>query len=86
MSNTSPNLGNVITSAAIRKYVYGIYSVAALIVGGAAAYFLGIAQPIPELVTGAQAVIAYLAIPVGALALANTSTATATEYDPKHSA
>jgi hypothetical protein len=78
MTNT-PNLGNVITSGTIRKIVYGTYAVAALIVGGAAAYFLGIDQPIPELVTGAQAVVAYLAIPVGALALANTPATTTTE-------
>jgi xanthine/uracil permease len=74
MSNT-PNIGSVITSGTIRKYVYGVYAVAALIVGGAAAYFLGIDVEIPQVVIGSQAVIAYLAIPVGALALANTSSA-----------
>lgn len=67
-----PNLGRVITNPTGRRLVYGIYAVAAFIVGGVAAYFLGIGQPLPEIVVGAQAVIAYAGIPVGGLALANT--------------
>jgi len=72
MSNTAPNLGAVITNSKIRKVVYAVYAVGALAVGGAAAYFLGVDLPIPEQVSGAQAVVAYLAIPIGALALVNT--------------
>lgn len=67
-----PNLGNIITSANIRKIVYGAYAISAVIVGGISAYFLGIGESIPTAVIGAQAVIAYLGIPVGGLALANT--------------
>lgn len=70
----TPNLGAVISNPTARKAVYGGYAVAAVIVGGVAAYFLGIQTPIPEPVIGAQAVIAYLGIPVGGLALANTTT------------
>lgn len=69
---STPNLGNVVESPTARKVIYGVYAVAAVVVGGIAAYFLGVQDPIPEQVIGAQAVIAYLAIPVGGLALANT--------------
>ncbi|WP_440708837.1 hypothetical protein [Herbiconiux sp. YIM B11900] len=72
MTSTPPNLGNVIPSGIIRQTIYGVYAGSAVVVGGIAAYFLGIGSVIPEGVTGAQAVIAYLAIPIGGLALANT--------------
>lgn len=74
MSETNPpNLGTVVSNPTARRVIYGTYAVAAVVVGGIAAYFLGIQTPIPEPVIGAQAVIAYLGIPVGGLALANTS-------------
>jgi hypothetical protein len=73
-SNTPTNLGNVISNGTARKVIYGAYTVAAVVVGGIGAYFLGTGHPIPEAVVGAQAVIAYLGIPVGGLALANTGT------------
>jgi xanthine/uracil permease len=76
MSNTTPNLGNIIPSGTARRIVYGTYAVAAVIVGGIAAYFIATGHPLPEPVVGAQGVIAYLGIPVGGLALANTPTAT----------
>lgn len=69
---STPNLGNVVENTTARKVIYGAYTVAAIVIGGVAAYFLGIQSPIPQEVIGAQAVIAYLAIPVGGLALANT--------------
>lgn len=73
MTHTAPpNLGNIIPSGTARKVVYGAYVVVAVVVGGVSAYFLGIGQSLPEIVTGAQAVVAYLGIPVGGLALANT--------------
>ena len=68
-----PNLGRVITNPTARKVVYGIYAVGAFVVGGVAAYYLGIGQPLPEVVVGAQAVAAYAGIGIGALAAANTS-------------
>jgi hypothetical protein len=78
MSNTAPpNLGNIIASPGARKVIYGTYALAAIVVGGVAAYFLGIGDPLPEVVVGAQAVVAYLGIPVGGLALANTPPAPA---------
>ena len=69
---STPNLGNVVENSTARKVIYGAYTVAAIVIGGVAAYFHGIQTPIPQEVIGAQAVIAYLAIPVGGLALANT--------------
>ncbi|MGV8912252.1 MAG: hypothetical protein ACOH14_06490 [Rhodoglobus sp.] len=72
MNTATPDLGAVVTNAKVRKIIYGVYAVGALAVGGAAAYFLGVELPIPEQVSGAQAVVAYLAIPIGALALMNT--------------
>lgn len=75
--NAGPNLGNVIPSGTARKAIYGAYVVGAVLVGGVAAYFLGTGIPVPIEVIGAQAVVAYLAIPVGGLALANTATPTA---------
>lgn len=75
MTDTStPNLGTIIPNDTARKVVYGAYTIAAIVVGALAAYFLGIGQQLPEIVVGAQAVVAYLGIPVGGLALANTTT------------
>lgn len=77
MTHSTPNtpgLGNVVTSPVARRVIYGTYAAAGVIVGGIAAYFLGTGVGLPEPLVGAQAVIAYLAIPVGGLALANTST------------
>ena len=67
----TPDLGVVITSPKARCAVYGVYIIGALVVGGVGAYFLGIHQPIPEPVIGAQAVVAYLGIPIGGLAFVN---------------
>lgn len=69
-----PNIGRVITNPTARQVVYGVYAISALVVGGIAAYFLGIGQSVPEAIVGAQAVVAYAGIPVGALAVANTNT------------
>jgi hypothetical protein len=72
MSNpTPPDLGVVIPNSTARKIVYGAYVIAAVIVGGIAAYFIAVGQPLPQIEVGAQGVIAYLGIPVGALALVN---------------
>ena len=69
------NLGSVITSAVARKIIYGLYVVGGVFFGassvGFAAFGTGI---IPEWVTVGLAVLGYLSIPVGGLALANTGT------------
>jgi hypothetical protein len=71
-NQTNISLGTIVTSNTARKIIYGVYAVAAIAAGGAVAYYFGIGQALPTVVTGVQAVIAYLAIPVGGLALANT--------------
>lgn len=73
-----PNLGTIVPSGLARKIIYGTYTVGAIVVGGAAVYFSATGQGLPEVVVGAQAVIAYLSIPVGGLALANTPKADTT--------
>jgi len=75
VSNLTPNLGSVVTNATIRKAIYSTYVVALVIAGG-----LQVAFANPELggqpvwLTVALSVLAYLGIPVGGLALANTGT------------
>lgn len=82
MSNTTPNLGNIITNDTARKSIYGVYAVTAFGVGGVSAYFLGVGQPIPEIIIGAQAVVAYAGIGIGGLALANTSSSQPAVIEP----
>jgi hypothetical protein len=72
VSNSAPNLGNIIGNPKARKVIYGGYALAALVVGGFAAYFLSVGHNLPEWLVGAQGVVAYLGIPIGGLALANT--------------
>jgi len=73
---TTPNLGNIIASALIRKIVYGTYAVGSLVIGGIAIYDVTTFGSLPGWVGGAQAVVAYLAIPIGGLALANSPSTT----------
>jgi len=73
MSNTPPNLGNIIPSGRARKIVYAAYAGGAVVVGGIVAYFLGAGIPLTPEILGAQGVVAYVGIAVGGLALANTS-------------
>jgi hypothetical protein len=65
-------LGNIIGSAKARRIVYGVFAAAAIAVGGAEAYYLGVHEAIPRIVIGAQAVIVYLGIPTIGVAIANT--------------
>lgn len=64
------NLGNVIKNATARAVIYGAYVLFALVVGGIDV-FHGDADPswVPQL----QALVAYLAIPVGGLAAVNSN-------------
>lgn len=71
-TSNAPDLGVVVRNPKARRVVYGAYACAAFVVGGVAAYFLGIGEQLPTVVVGAQAVVAYAGIPIGALAVANT--------------
>lgn len=72
MSDTTPNLGSIIPSVLVRKIIYAGYVIASVAVGGVAVFDVasGVTE-LPAWLSGAQAVIAYLAIPIGTLALAN---------------
>lgn len=72
MSNT-PNLSSVIESTTARKTIYSIYGVVALIVAATTVGFAATQDAsIPEWLTIANAVVAFLGGPVGGLAVANT--------------
>jgi hypothetical protein len=71
---STPNLGVVITNARARRVIYGAYVIALVIAGAAQAWFAALQLAQPSALVGALAVLAYLGIPVGALALANTGT------------
>lgn len=69
------NLGSVIQNASVRKIVYGLYVIAGVFFGAASVGFAATGGGvIPEWVTVGLAVLGYLSIPVGGLALANTGT------------
>ena len=77
MSNLTPNLGSVINNATVRKAIYGVYVIALVGVGALQVAFATIDGPTPQWLTISLAVLAYLGVPVGGLALANTSNAPA---------
>lgn len=66
------NLGSVITNPLIRKIIYGAYVIAGVVLGAASAGFATLNEGIiPEWITVGLAVLGYLAIPIGGLALVN---------------
>ncbi len=75
MSTPTPDhLGTIITSAKARKAIYAAYVFAIIIIGAIQVGFAAISAGQPEWLTVAIAVAAYLGVPVGGLAAANTST------------
>ena len=72
MSLTSPDLAYVITNEKWRKGTYAGYVIALLVVGATQIAYGAISEPQPDWLTQAVAVVGYLGVPVGALALANT--------------
>jgi hypothetical protein len=69
----------------VRKGIYVVYGLAALVIGALAAYYLATPDStLPDWLDGAQRVIAYLAIPVAAMAVPNVSS-TAPQVDPPSS-
>jgi len=71
---SAANIGAVVRSPAARKRIYGTYAIFAIAVGAIAAGFLPVMSVLPPWLEAAQAVVAYLAIPIGGLAAANTNT------------
>lgn len=75
MTTPTPNdLGAIVGSAQARKAIYGTYVIGIVILGATQVGFAAISAGQPDWLTVALAVAAYLGIPVGGLAAANTST------------
>lgn len=73
MSTTPvPNLGIVITSPNVRKVIYGTYIILLVIAGAAQVAYSAIQLGQPAWLVASLAVLAYLGIPVGGLALVNS--------------
>ncbi len=72
-TTTPPNLGIIITSPTARKIIYGTYTILLLIAGAAQVAFAAIPSGQPVWLTAGLSVLAYCGVPVGALAVANTS-------------
>lgn len=71
---TPDNLGTIVTRARVRKAIYAAYVVAIILIGAIQVGHAAIRAAQPEWLTVALAVAAYLGVPVGGLAAANTST------------
>lgn len=75
MSTPTPNdLGTVVKSSKARQAIYAAYVFAIVVIGGIQVGFASLQAGQPEWLTVALAVAAYLGVPVGALAAANTTT------------
>lgn len=79
MANASPtpnDLGVIVTSARARKIIYGVYVVALVVTGALQVAFAALDAGQPDWLVATLAVLAYLGIPIGGLAAANTATPT----------
>ena len=74
MSNTptTNDLGVIITSAKARKAIYGSYVIALVGAGATQVAYAALDTSSPSWLVASIAVLAYLGIPVGGLAAANT--------------
>jgi hypothetical protein len=75
LPSTPPTLGVVIKNPTMRKSIYGGYAIAMTVFGATQVGFASVSAAQPGWLTVALAILAYLGIPVGGLALANTSSA-----------
>lgn len=71
---TPDHLGTIVTSPRARKTIYAVYVVAIILIGAIQIGFASLSAAQPDWLTVALAVTAYLGVPVGGLAAANTST------------
>jgi len=77
MSNPIPNatqLGVIVKNARARAVIYGTYVVALIAAGATQVGFASLEVTQPDWLVASLAVLAYLGIPVGTLAVANTNT------------
>lgn len=70
------DLGVIVTSPRARKAIYGAYVLLLLAAGATQVGFAAASVGQPVWLTSALAVLAYLGIPVGGLAAANTGSVT----------
>lgn len=66
------DLGAIITSATVRKTIYGAYVILLVAVGAVQAALLSIGASQPDWLTAAQAALVFLGIPIAGLAAANS--------------
>lgn len=71
-TTTPPNLGIVITNPTVRKRIYGSYIVLLVIAGAIQVAYAAIQLGQPVWLVAVVAVLGYLGIPVGGLALVNS--------------
>ena len=76
MSNVpnSSQLGVIVKNAKARAAIYGTYVVAIIAAGATQVAYAALEQGQPDWLVASLAVLAYLGVPVGTLAVANTST------------
>lgn len=83
MSNpNSINLGSIIPSALVRRIIYGSYIVAVLVTGAIQVAYAAIQFDQPAWLIALLAVLAYLGVPIGTLAIANTPSSPAQPRAP----
>lgn len=77
------SLGTVVTNPVVRKAIYGIYIVTGVILGAVQVAFAAIeGAGQPDWLTVVLAVYAFLSVPVGSLALVNTTAGETQTSDP----
>lgn len=72
--SSPPNLGVIIANTRARKIVYGSYVIALVLAGASQVGYAAVQITQPDWLTAALAILTYLGIPVGGLALANAPT------------
>lgn len=81
--NTPSNsLGAVISSLAVRRFIYSTYVLALLVVGATQVALTSLSITNPDWLIATLAVLGYLGVPVAGLAVANTSMK-ATDAEPQ---
>ena len=70
---TTPDIGSVISSETARRIIYSVYVVVAFVIACIQVGYSAAQVANPIWLTVALAVVAYAALPIGGLAVANTS-------------
>jgi hypothetical protein len=70
---TASQLGVIVKNAKARAIIYGTYVVAIIVAGAAQVAYASLELGQPDILVAAVAVLAYLGVPVGTLAVANTN-------------